>query len=102
MLDLNRRIATTQDEAGRLSGEIAAHQDHLQNLENALAQEAEIESGFEAYQQAIAQNEALNAKLTELVSLNEQHSELERRIAAARHELDKGAAFGSRTGASVE
>jgi exonuclease SbcC len=86
--ELERRIAAERQEVERLDGEIDDHRRRLHELEGALAEGAEIERSFAAYQQAVAHNEALNAKLAELVSLNERRSEHERRIDAARHELE--------------
>jgi exonuclease SbcC len=88
LVGLERRMEERQAQADRLAQEVADHQSRLQELESALAHETEIKEGFELYQRAIAENEAMNAKLSELVSLNERHSELERLIADGRHELD--------------
>jgi exonuclease SbcC len=85
---LERRLAAGRQEVTRLSGEIERHSNHLRELEQALAQEAAIEEGYAAFQQAIAQNETFNTKLSALVALNEQRSALEQRITAVRHELD--------------
>ena len=60
----------------------------MSELEEALAQEAEIEEGYAAYQRALAEKETLNGKLAELVTLHQQRSEVEQRITAARHALD--------------
>ena len=89
LADLQRRLEANRSEVQRLSDEIARYQSRLQELEDALAHETHIEQGFQSYQQALTQNEAMNAKLTELVSLNQQHNELERRIGDAWHKLDK-------------
>ncbi|MFN2133903.1 MAG: AAA family ATPase [Anaerolineae bacterium] len=89
LADLRRRIEGAEAERARLGRELASHDARLQALEAALSEEVEIEQGFEAYQQAIVENEAMNARLAESASLKERRSDLEQRIAAARHELDK-------------
>jgi exonuclease SbcC len=89
LTDLRRRIEGAEAERARLERERASHGARLQALEEALAEKLEIEQGFEAYQRAIAENETMNARLAESASLKEKRSDLERRIAAARHELDK-------------
>jgi exonuclease SbcC len=88
LAEVERRLAAARAERERLSSESARHQARLDALEQALGQEAEIEAGYAAYQRALAENEALNNKVSELVTLNQQHSEIERRIVAARHALD--------------
>jgi exonuclease SbcC len=85
---VERRIAASQNEMDQLDRDLASHRDRLRALETALAEEAEIEAGFQAYQEAVAENEAMNSKLAESASLKEQRGELEQRIAAVRHELD--------------
>ena len=85
--DLERRIAAAGQEVERLEGEIDQHRGRLRELEGALAEEAEIERSFAAYGQAVADNESLNAKLAELVSLGERRGEQQRLVDAARHEL---------------
>jgi exonuclease SbcC len=87
--DLQRRIADAQAEQTRLVRELTAHNARLQSLESALADADAIERGFEAYQRAVTANEAMNAKLAESASLKERRSQLEQRISAARHEIDK-------------
>jgi exonuclease SbcC len=87
--ELKRRIERLQGDAQRLSQETQQHQERLAELETALSQADEIERQFAAYQEAAAQDKALNAKLARLVELNEEHSRLESQIAAARHGLDK-------------
>ena len=88
LASVQSRIAAAQAEADRLAGERQGYQNRLLDLESALSQAAEIERGFKSYRQALDQNEAMNAKLAELVSLNEQRGTLDGRITAARHELD--------------
>ncbi len=89
LVEIRRRMEATQTEADRLQRELAGHRERLAEMEAALSGETEIERGYAAYQQAAAQNEALNSKLTELVSLQKQRSEYESQVVAARHELDK-------------
>ena len=86
--EVERRLDAARAELERLSAQRVRHEARLGELEQALAQEPEIEEGYAAYQQTLAENEALNAKLSELVTLNEQRSEAEQRITAARHALD--------------
>jgi len=88
LAEAQERLAADRREVQRLSDEIDRHQRRLGELEQALTQEAEIEAAYAAYQQAQAENEALNNKLAALVSLNQRYSEIETAIAAARHELD--------------
>jgi exonuclease SbcC len=89
LADLRRRIESAEAERARLERELGSHGEHLQALEAALSEAEAIEQGFAAYQQAVAANETMNAKLAESASLKEKRSELEQRITAARHELDK-------------
>jgi exonuclease SbcC len=89
LADLRRRIDAAVTERTRLERERDSHRTRLHALEAALSEEAEIEQGFEAYRRAIAENEAMNAKLAESASLKEKRGDIEQRIAAARHELDK-------------
>jgi exonuclease SbcC len=88
LAEVEKRLDADLREVQRLSDEITRHQHRLGELERALTQEAEIEAAYAAYQQAQAENEALNNKLAALVSLNQRYSEIETVIAAARHELD--------------
>ena len=85
---IKHRLATTREEIRRLDQERALHNKRLQALRAALAQEAEIEAGFNAYQVALVDSEALNAKLAESATLKERHSELRQLITAARHKID--------------
>ena len=89
LVAIERRITTTREEIRRLDQEQVLHDERLQALETALAKEAEIEAGFKVYQQALADSEAMNARLAESAALKERRSELEQLIAAARHALDK-------------
>ncbi len=86
--DLQRRIGQAQAEIDRLDGEQAAHQARLDALQDALAHADEIARGFAAYEQAVAENEALNARLGEMVALRDRRSTLEGALAQARHALD--------------
>ena len=88
LAEVEQRLEAGQREVERLGDEIARHRRRLGELEAALVQEAEIEAAYAAYQEGLAENEALNAKLAELVSLNQRYSAIEAEIAAARHELD--------------
>ena len=88
LFEVEQRLDAGRREVERLSDEIGRHQSRLQELEQALTQEAEIEAAYAAYQQAQAENEALNAKLAALVSLNQRYSQVEAALTAARHELD--------------
>ncbi|MBN1583762.1 MAG: SMC family ATPase [Anaerolineae bacterium] len=89
LVDLNQRIDQAQNERDRLSVEMAAHQAKRDVLQDALTHKDEIEQGFAACEQAINQNEAMNAKLGELVLLRDRRSALEQTITEARHELEK-------------
>jgi exonuclease SbcC len=86
--EVEQRQADARRELERLETERERQTRRLRELEEALAEEQEIESQYAAYQQALAENDAFGAKLTELVSLNQRHSELEQQIATARHGLD--------------
>jgi exonuclease SbcC len=89
LTDLQKRMAQAGQEADRLAQEIAAYQARLDEFDQALANQEDIERGFAAYQRTVQQNEAMNADLGKLVSLNEQHNALQAQITAAGHELDK-------------
>ncbi len=87
--ELHKRIAQTRQEAARLDEALHSRQVHLNELQDALTHQADIAQGYAAFEQAVAQNQAMNAALSRLVGLNEQHSRLSRDIATARFELDK-------------
>ncbi len=84
-----RRIEGAEAERARLERELDSHGERLATLQTALSEAKAIEHGFAAYERAIAENEAMNAKLAQSALLKEKRSELEQRIAVARHELDK-------------
>ena len=86
---VQQRLASRYAEVKRLRGEIDDHRRRLGDLVQALADEQEIREGFAAYEQAVRRNEELNADLGRMAELNARRGELERRIAAARHALDK-------------
>ena len=88
LVGVETRLGAARVELGRITTEKAALDARLVALEDALLQETEIETGYAVYQRAYADAEIFNAKLSELVMLNEQRSEAERRITAARHALD--------------
>lgn len=89
LADLTRQVTVDRSEIKRLEDELSSHRGRLVVLESALAEQVEIERGFQAYQQAVADNEAMNAKLATSASLKEERSRLLQEIAEARHELDK-------------
>ncbi|MBN1935390.1 MAG: SMC family ATPase [Anaerolineae bacterium] len=88
LADLERRIQQAQIEIDRLDGDRATHQARLDALQDALAHADAIAQGFADYEQAIAQNEALNARLGEMVALRDRRSALEGTFVQARHALD--------------
>ncbi len=86
---LQTRIAQLETEHQRASDELDAHQARLSALQDALAHAGEIEQGLADYEQAVAQNESLNAKLGAMVALHDRRRALEQTISDARHELEK-------------
>ncbi len=88
LADLQRRIHQTRAEIEHMETEQATQQAHLEALQDALAHAAAIEQGFAAYEQAVAQNEALNTMLGQMVALRDRHSKLEKAFDEARHALD--------------
>lgn len=86
--ELERHIGQAQRELVRLTEEREQHERRVQECEALLAQADEIEAGYQAYQQAIKREEALNAKLRQSVELDRRRSELENQLAEARRELE--------------
>ena len=89
LAEYRRRIEGAEAERARLQRELGSHGERLAVLQAALSEAEAIERGFAAYEKAVAENESMNAKLAESALLKEKRGELEQRIAAARHELDK-------------
>ena len=86
--ELTTRIARAERELATLYEERTAQEKRLIEYEELLAQEDEIEAGYTAYQQAIAREQELGAKLSQSVELNERRVALEGHIAEARHRLE--------------
>ena len=89
LADGGARIAQLKQELNALSDERAEHERRLSDLERLLTEADAIEAGYEAYQQAMARERDLGAKLRQSVELNERRLTLESQIAEARRELEK-------------
>ncbi len=89
LADGGARIAQLKQELNALSDERAEHERRLSDLERLLTEADAIEAGYEAYQQAMARERDLGAKLRQSVELNERRLALESQIAEARRELEK-------------
>ncbi|MEA3338495.1 MAG: SMC family ATPase [Chloroflexota bacterium] len=82
------RIAQTEREVTALTEERIAHEEQLAEHKSLLSQADEIETGYAAYQQAIEQERALGAKLSQSVELNERRVALEARISETRRQIE--------------
>jgi exonuclease SbcC len=86
--ELGERIDQTQRELVSLAEDRAVREQRLAEYETLRAQAGEIEAGYAAYQQAVAQEQTLGAKLQQSVELNERRVALQAQLAEARHELE--------------
>jgi len=88
LADLQQRLQKAKEQIEKARESVQAHQERLTALEEAIAHRDEIEARYAAFQQAVADNEKMNARLAQLVSLNERRSAHESAIAEARHRLE--------------
>ncbi len=100
--DLDNRIAQARAELERIAGERTVAQAQLDEFRRALEERDHIEAGYAALQEARAAHEALNAKLGQLVHLNERKSQWEAAIADARRELETQAHLAAQAVADLE
>jgi exonuclease SbcC len=82
------QIAQAERELAAQAEERAAGEKRLAEYESLLVQADEIEAGYEAYQQAVEQEQILGAKLRQSVELNEKGLALEAQLSEARHRLE--------------
>lgn len=82
------RLRGVQAELDKLEAERARHRELLEQYRTAIVQRDDIERGFADLEQARAQNEALNLKLSSLADLNARKYAAENIIADARRALE--------------
>jgi len=85
--EILQRIKEGEDELTHIEREIALAENRLKGYQEILAQERRIEEGFTSLVAAREANETFNRKLTKLAKLNEERSQLERKINEARAAL---------------
>jgi exonuclease SbcC len=100
--DLEGRLTQTQAELDRLGLSRSTAQARLDEFQRALDEREQIEAGFAALEAARAANEALGAKLGQLVQLNEQKNRLESAIADARRALETETQLAAQAVAELE
>jgi len=86
--EIARRMARAREELENLRQEREERRTRSAQYQAILEQAADIEAGFTAYQEAVAQERALGEKLSALTELNQRRSRLEAEIAEARHALE--------------
>ncbi|MBI2866555.1 MAG: SMC family ATPase, partial [Chloroflexi bacterium] len=69
-------------------GELAQRQRGLQEHQGLLAQASSIREGYVRWQQAVAEEEALAARLAQALALGQERAALEQAVAAARDKLE--------------
>ncbi len=82
------RMRALDGESAKLETELRQHETSLAEYQQAVAAQAEIESGFQALQDARALSESLTGKLTSMVELNARKTGAESTIADARRQLE--------------
>jgi len=85
--ELAGHIAQLRQELSRQAEEQETRRRRLESYEQLLAQAEEIEAGYMAYQQAIAQEQALEEKLRRLEELNSRRLEYDSQISQAERAL---------------
>jgi len=85
--EILQRAREGEDELTRIEREIDLAENRLKGYEEILAQEERIEEGFASLVATREANETFNRKLTRLAKLNEERSQLERKIDKARGAL---------------
>ena len=85
------RLRGVRAELDRLEAARARHRESLEQYQTAIVQRAEIEHGFAGLEQARAQNEAFNLKLSSLADLNARKFAAEGAIADSRRALESAA-----------
>ncbi len=85
--EILQRMKEGGNELTRIEREIDLAENRLKGYEEILAQERSIEEGFTSLEAAREANETFNRKLTRLAKLNEERSQLERKIDEARSAL---------------
>jgi len=86
--EIQERLAQIERELEGLANQQAAHERALEEAQALLEQADEIEAGYRAYQEALAREQALGAKLSQSAALNERRRTMEAQIANARRELE--------------
>jgi DNA repair protein SbcC/Rad50 len=82
------QIAQAERELTALAEDRVEREKRLAECQSLLAQADEIEAGYEAYQRAVEQEQALGAKLRQSVALNERGLALEARLSEARRQIE--------------
>ncbi len=85
--EILQRIKEGEEELTRIEREIDLAENRLKGYKEILAQERRIEEGFASLVAAREANETLNRKLARVAKLNEERSQLERKIDEARGAL---------------
>jgi exonuclease SbcC len=100
--DLDKRISSAQSELAHIEKDRSAGQARLEEFRRALEARERIESGYAALKETQAAHDALNAKLGQLVQLNERKSKLEAAIADARRVVETEAQLAAQAVADCE
>jgi len=86
--ELQSRIARRQREWQETTQRLAKAEQQVAHLESVMARQAEIEAGYAALQAAQTQDAELNARLAQLMRLNEEKNGLAQQIGNARARLE--------------
>jgi len=88
LVDANNRVQAAEARLGELDAQAEAQEERIAAFESVLARRQEILSGHTRLLQLRQQQAELSTKATQLLSLNEDRTRLEKRIADAQKDLE--------------